>query len=49
MVAGQASMANVDGVLVTLGEQLDGFTLVEVHERSAVFEKETVRRVLTLN
>ena len=49
MVAGQASMANVDGVLVTLGEQLDGFTLVEVRERSAVFERDTVRRVLTIN
>ncbi len=49
MVAGQASMANVDGVLVILGEQLDGFTLVDVRERSAVFEKDSVRRVLTIN
>ena len=40
MVAGRASVANVEGQLVGIGEELDGHRLVEVTERRAVFEKD---------
>jgi hypothetical protein len=40
MVAGSASMANVDGVMVRVGDQVQGYRLVAVHDRGAVFEKD---------
>ena len=43
MVAGPASMANVNGVMVRVGESLHGYRLLEVHDRSAVFEKNNMR------
>ncbi len=47
-VAGPHSLVNVDGIILTLGEQLDGFTLVEVKERAARFEKGEAHRTLTM-
>ena len=40
MLAGRASVANVEGRLVGLGEEVDGHRLLEVTERRAVFEKD---------
>lgn len=37
--AGSASLVSVDGTVVALGEQIDGFRLVRVGERSATFAK----------
>jgi hypothetical protein len=48
VVAGDDSMANVGGVTVKLGEELDGYRLVEVSERRAVFERDGKRRVLRM-
>lgn len=48
MVAGSASMVNVDGSLVGLGEEVEGHRLVEVTERRAVFERDGVLRELEI-
>ncbi len=37
--AGKNSMVNVAGQIVGLGEKIDDYTLIAVHERSAVFVK----------
>jgi hypothetical protein len=39
LVAGAHSIANVDGVMVRVGESINGYRLLEVEHRSAVFEK----------
>ncbi len=43
MMAGPKSIANVDGMMVRLGDQVYGYRLVAVHERQAVFEKNNKR------
>ena len=43
MAAGPDSIANVDGVMVRIGDEVNGYRLVEVHERYAVFEKNKTR------
>lgn len=48
MLAGAASMADVDGAMVRIGEAIDGYRLVEVREEAAVFEKSGKRYVLKL-
>jgi hypothetical protein len=48
MVAGPKSIVNVAGALVRIGEQIDGYRLVEVHEETAVFVKNTKRVTLSL-
>ena len=42
MLAGHASVANVAGQLVGMGEEVDGHRLLEVTERRAVFEKDGI-------
>ena len=37
--AGNASLVSIDGIVVALGQQIDGYRLVRVGERSAVFAK----------
>lgn len=37
--AGKDSMVNVQGKTLQLGEQIDGYTLTAVDERSAIFSK----------
>ncbi len=49
VVAGSESMANVDGVIVKMGEELNGYRLVEVGDRRAVFEREGARRILYMD
>jgi len=46
MMAGPRSMANVDGMMVRIGDQVYGYRLVAVHERQAVFEKNNKRFTL---
>ena len=43
LVAGAHSMANVDGVMVRVGESVQGYRLLEVQDRSAVFEKNNAK------
>ncbi len=39
MLAGRASMANVSGTVVRIGEEVNGYRLVEVRDGEAVFTK----------
>ena len=43
MVGGRAPLVNLGGTILGLGESVNGFRLVEVRERSAVFEREGQR------
>lgn len=47
--AGRNSMANVNGKIIKLGETLNGYRLVEVDERSAVFVKNKQRKKLMID
>ena len=38
VVAGDESMANVDGLIMKLGDELGAFRLVEIREREAIFD-----------
>jgi len=48
-ISAARSMINVDGVILVVGEELDGFRLVEVREGAAVFERDGTRRTLTMD
>lgn len=48
MMAGPKSIVNVAGVLVRIGEQINGYRLVEVHEETAVFVNNKKRVTLSL-
>ena len=43
MRAGHRSMANINGEILKIGDKIDGFELVEVHERDAYFIKEGMK------
>lgn len=47
--AGRNSMVNVDGQIVKLGERIRGYTLIKVHERSAIFSKQGQTVLLNLD
>ena len=49
MQSARLPMVNLDGEVIALGEQVDGFRLVEVGERSAVFIKGSKRYVLSMD
>ncbi len=48
MVAGKDSLVNLDGVIIRLGEENDGYRLVQVRDREAVFKKGNKRIVLNM-
>ena len=48
IVAGPKSIVNVEGALVRIGEQINGYRLVEVDEESAVFVNNKKRITLSL-
>ena len=48
IAAGRESLANVDGAIVRIGGKIDGYRLVEVRERDAIFVKDKQRYTLTL-
>ena len=48
MAAGPKSIVSVEGVLVRIGEQINGYRLVEVHEETAVFVNNKKRVTLSL-
>ncbi len=49
ILAGRSSMVNVEGTIVSLGGQIDGFRLTAVEERRAIFVKDGARVVLTMS
>ncbi len=46
LLAGPDSLVNIDGEVLALGEEIRGYRLVEVGERSAVLAREGVRVVI---
>jgi hypothetical protein len=48
MVAGKNSIVNLDGVILKIGEEIDGFRLVEVRDRKAIFRKGSKRIVVEM-
>jgi hypothetical protein len=48
MAAGPESIVNIEGVLLRRGEEFNGYRLVEVHEETAVFVKNSKRVTLSL-
>ena len=46
--AGPYSMVNVGGEILMLGDTLDGYRLVQVGEIEAIFEKNGIKRTLSL-
>jgi hypothetical protein len=49
MVAGQQSLANISGVIVFLGEEINGYTLVAIRQREVVLIKDDKRRILSVD
>jgi hypothetical protein len=47
--AGKNSMAIVNGRVIKLGEEIEGYDLIEVHERSVVLVKDGQKTQLTLD
>lgn len=48
LVAGEDSMANIGGVIVPVGGEIDGYRLISVSEREAVLERDGVRTLLII-
>jgi hypothetical protein len=48
MVAGANSIANVDGIMVRIGEQIYGYRLIAVQERTAIFEKDGMKYAVSM-
>ena len=49
LVAGDRSMADVGGIIVKLGGEVDGFRLLEVRDRKAVFVKNGTKLTLSID
>jgi len=49
VVAGQQSLANISGVVVSLGEEINGYKVVAIKQRAAVLLKNNDRRVLSVD
>ncbi len=48
LVAGDGSLVNLDGTIVRLGEEVDGYRLVQVQDSEAIFKKAKQRIVLKM-
>lgn len=49
MVAGQQSLANISGIVVSLGEDINGYTLAAVRQREIVLVKGDERLILSVD
>ncbi|MBT8120899.1 MAG: hypothetical protein KJO10_00075 [Gammaproteobacteria bacterium] len=49
VVAGSRSQANIDGVIIGLGEDVNGYQLAEVHARSVVLEQNGTRKEILID
>lgn len=48
IVAGKKSLVNLNGTIIGIGEEKDGYRLIEVRDHKAIFEKEKKRVVLDM-
>lgn len=49
VVAGSRSQANIGGVIIGLGEDVNGYRLAEVHARSVVLEQNGTRKEILID
>jgi hypothetical protein len=49
MVAGSSSQANIGGVILSIGEEVEGHELVSVDQQHVVLVKNGVKKVLVMN
>nr|WP_179210281.1 hypothetical protein [Crenothrix polyspora] len=49
LLAGRNSMANVNGKVIKLGETINGYKLIKVGERSAIFVKNKQHKQITID
>jgi len=49
MVSGENSLVNLDGVILKVGEEKDGYRFVQARDHEAVFKKGNKRVVLNMN
>ncbi len=47
--AGRESLVNVGGVILGIGEEVDGYRLVKVEEREAVFRKDSLTFIVPMD
>lgn len=48
IVAGKKSLVNLNGTIIGIGEEKDGYRLIEVRDHKAIFEKSKKRIVLDM-
>jgi len=48
MAAGERSIVDLEGVMLGIGDRIEGYRLIKVEEREAVFQKDGRRVVLRL-
>ena len=49
MLAGSNSVANIDGTIIGIGQQLNGYTLVSVQQRHAVLDRNGTQMKLSID
>ena len=49
MAAGQYSLADIGGEILAIGQEINGYTLVAVHKRRVVLQKNDVQRTLYID
>lgn len=49
LYAGDQSMINVNGEMISVGEELEGYRLLQIQEREAEFVKQGVKFVVTMD
>jgi len=49
IIAGRRAVAIIDGLYLTVGQELDGYRLIEIHRNRVVFGRERERAELRLN
>jgi hypothetical protein len=49
MLAGSNSVANIDGTIIGIGQQLYGYTLVSVQQRQVVLDRNGTQTKLSID
>ena len=49
MAAGRYSLADISGEILAIGQQVNGYTLVAVHEHHVVLQKDAIKTTLSID
>lgn len=49
MAAGRYSLADIGGEILSIGEEVNGYTLVAVHEHQVVLQKNDIQKTLSMD